>query len=155
MTRFASAIRRQTSGGLRQAVWSLLLDGRPRAIEEIAAITGGAGASIRPYISALEARGYIKDAADSQPRRRVVLLAQRTGPRAPSWSVTTDQFRDWNRDPAMSARDLKHAVEQSGLSLSGWLSAHGFRPEGATRLRQMMTGQRPVSDEIASAARAT
>lgn len=82
-----------------------------------------------------------------------VELGRRTGPRAPSFNSLSGGFRDWNLDPAMTAVELRQAVNDSGLSVVEWLRARGLHVAGATRLRQMMSGQRPVSDEIAETVR--
>lgn len=49
----------------------------------------------------------------------------------------------------MSGAQLKAIVTASGLSVSDWLRSIGRHPAEATRLRQMMNGQRPVSAVLA------
>ena len=71
-----------------------------------------------------------------------------TGDRAPLWNVSTKTLFDANLNQCMTGWRLREIVEATGLSLSGWLTANGFHQAGATRLRQMMTGQRPVSPAI-------
>lgn len=135
--------KRSTGTGYRQKAWTAL---RRRVYPDVANLAEAIGASpngLRPYIAVLEARGYI-----AREDGGGIHLVNDTGLRAPSWSVHTGDFRDWNIEPAMKASELKAVVKASGLSLSGWLAANGFDIHGATRLRQMMNGQRPVSNEI-------
>ncbi|GAA0206881.1 hypothetical protein GCM10009081_22420 [Brevundimonas nasdae] len=140
---------RLRSTGYRQAAWDALKHKPFESVRALADVLGCSADGLRSYIAALEAHQYIQRGDDG-----VITLVKKTGPRAPSWSVHSRELRDWNQDPAMSADALKKIVSQSGLSDAAWLRAIGKHEAGATRLRQMMNGQRPVSTEMAQAAKA-
>ena len=137
---------RDKGGGYRQAAWDALQGHAWPTVQALADHIGAGSSGLRDYIAALEDRGYIDRSNDQ------VLLKKNTGPRAPTLSIQAGTFRDWNLNPPMSPAVLKAIVADSGLSASAWLVANGFHAAGTTRLRQMMNGQRPVSDEIAAAA---
>lgn len=139
---------RPTSTGYRQKAWDALRKQPWPTVSALATEIGAVATGLRNYVAALSARGYIvKRVGDGQ-----LTLVQDTGPRAPSWSLATDEFRDWNIEPPMDGGRLRSIVEDSGLSYGEWLVSHGFNRAGVTRLRAMMNGQRPVSSEIESAA---
>jgi hypothetical protein len=138
---------REKGGGYRQAAWDALQSQAWPTVKALADHIGCGDSGLRDYIAALEDRGYIDRSNDQ------ILLKKATGPRAPTLSVQTGTFRDWNLNPPMPGSVLKAIIAESGLSLSKWLISNGFHAAGTTRLRQMVNGQRPVSDEIAEAAR--
>lgn len=149
-------ISRQKSGGARQRIWDVLRAGQPVQISDIAHRGETSEISVRAYLNALEARGYIEFQHLGYVARgpvRTAQLVRNTGPRCPSWSVHTNQFRDWNIDQPMSGADLGGEIAASGLSIRGWLVKHGLPPSEQTRVRQMINGQRPVSQKIANMAK--
>lgn len=134
----------------------MLADNREHAMSDLLAASGGAQVSVRAYIAALEKRDYVRVDDRGYVNRgieRVVRLIRNTGPRAPAWSVHSGEFRDWNLDPAMSGDVLGALIGKTGLSLRGWLIANNLPPTNQTRLRQMISGHRPVSENIAALAR--
>lgn len=143
---YASSHRAKTSG-YRQLAWDYLREQPCASVSALASAVGGSAEGLRSYVAELERRGYVERSVTGG-----ITLIKDTGPRSPSWSVHTGEFRDWNLDPGMTAQQLGEIVKSSGLPLSGWLEKHGFSGGGATRLRQMIEGQRPVSKEIARAA---
>lgn len=75
-----------------------------------------------------------------------------TGRQAPSVSIQRGTLHDYNLHPPMSGERLGAIIKASGLSLSAWLKRHEMHPAGTTRLRQMITGRRPVSPPVEAAA---
>lgn len=139
---------RAKSTGYRQAAWDRLRKKPSESVSDLAAAIGCSADGLRAYIAALEIRGYVARANTGH-----ISLAKNSGPRAPAWSVHTNDFRDWNIDKPMSGAALKKIVTRSGLSETDFLRACGFHEAGSTRLRQMINGQRPVSSDIEAAAR--
>lgn len=142
-------ITRQTGGGARQKAWDLLRAKDYQSTKSLADAIGCAAAGLRGYVAALVDHGYVQRLDDGTLR-----LTRVTGPRAPSWNVHSGDFRDWNIEPGMTGSELQALIRATGLSDAAWLRSHGLPPENSTRLRQMMNGQRPVSDAIATLARA-
>ncbi len=139
---------RVKSTGYRQRAWDCLRAQSWRSVQALADHIQCSADGLRGYIALLETHGYVRRVSDGS-----FSLISDTGQRAPSASVHTGDLRDWNKQPTMSGRDLEAVIEKSGLSLSGWLRAHGKHPAGTTRLRQMINGQRPVSEDMALIAR--
>lgn len=140
--------QRSKSTGYRQHAWDLLQLRDWPSVNALAAHIGCAASGLRNYISGLEDHGYLRRGEDGS-----LHLAKKTGPRAPSLNINTGEIKDWNREPSMAGSELMAIVANSGLSVVEWLREHGFHPATSTRLRQMMNGQRPVSQEIEAAAR--
>ncbi len=147
---------RQKSGGARQKLWDILRAAtEPCDVLDIYQKLGVTTNTLRPYINALAARGYIdvvEQKYDGPSLVRMLELVRNTGPRAPSWTAATDAFRDWNIDPAMSGDELRKLIRATGLSDAEWLKKHNMSPTNSSRLRDMMSGKRPVSEAIADAA---
>lgn len=141
-------IERQNSGGGRQKAWDRLAKGPAESVRALGQELGVSENGLRSYIAALVDRGYIAREVDGS-----LTMIRHTGPRSPSYSVHTDQFRDWNIEPAMSATEFARLLQASGLSVNDWLRAAGMRIENSTRIRQMKNGQRPVSSIMAEAAK--
>lgn len=140
-------IARTQSGGARQKAWDALRRKAWPSAAELARHIGTSESGLRSYIGALMARDYVVRHADGS-----IELVNKTGSRCPSWSVHTDDFRDWNLEPAMSGKELGRIIKRSGLTLRQWLVKNGLDASEQTRLRQMVNGQRPVSGRIAAAA---
>jgi len=141
-------IDQNRGGGARQRAWNALREAQWESVEALARNIGCSAPALRNYIRGLEQNGYIKREVDG-----TVTLVRDTGQRSPAYSIHTGDFRDWNLDPAMSATELREAINLSGLSIRQWLIAKGLSPTMQTRVRQMMNGQRPVQPKIARAAR--
>ena len=140
-------IERRHSGGSRQTAWDKLHLADFATVEELGVAVGCPGSSLRPYVAALEKRGYVRRLATGH-----IHLDRYTGPRAPSWSVHTDDFRDWNLDPPMAGEELARLIDLSGLSIAQWVRAADLPRPHSTRVRQMINGQRPVTPIYADAA---
>ncbi|PZR44044.1 MAG: hypothetical protein DI537_61665, partial [Stutzerimonas stutzeri] len=135
---------RTKSTGYRQKAWDALRGQEWPSVKALADHLGCADSGLRGYVGGLEAHGYV-----ARSNVGAIILARDTGPRAPSYNVNTREFRDWNVSPVMTGAQLKAIVAASGLSISDWLRSIGRHPAEATRLRQMMNGQRPVSTVLA------
>jgi hypothetical protein len=138
---------RTKSTGYRQAAWDMLLSGPQKSIEEMARRLGCASSGLRGYIRVLQAHGYI-----DRDNLNNLILVKNTGPRAPSANINTGEMRDWNVNPTMTGEQLGAIVTASGLSHGAWLESINHHRTEATRLRQMINGQRPVSGPISEAA---
>jgi hypothetical protein len=138
---------RTKSTGYRQAAWDRLRERPYESVKALADTIGCSADGLRSYIAGLVDHGYL-----TRDNVGAISIARNTGDRAPSYSVHTREFRDWNVDPIMTADQLRAIVAASGLSVSDWLRAIDHHPSESTRLRQMMNGQRPVSTNIAEAA---
>lgn len=138
---------RNRSTGYRQKAWTALRKSEFASVAALADHIKCSPDGLRAYVAGLEAHGYVQRGNLGQ-----LTLARNTGARAPSWSVHTGNLRDWNLEPSMTASQLRTAIKKSGMTVVEWLRAHGKHEAGATRLRQMMNGQRPVSPEIEAAA---
>lgn len=133
------------SGGQRQRIWNaLLVADAPLSVEEIGAQAGGEPGSIRTYLNGLARHGYAVNQLGWT-------LLKKTGPLAPAYSVQSGEMRDWNTAPAMSPADLQKAFSSHGGSLSQFCRDAGIHENSVTRLRQMMSGQRPVTGNIEDA----
>lgn len=149
-------ISRNNSTGARQRVWDYMRGGAARHISDVARAASASEISVRAYLNALEVRGYVEFehlGYSGRAQVRTARLIKDTGPRSPSWSVHTDDFRDWNLEPAMGGAELGALIRATGLSIRQWLAVHGVAPTTQTRIRQMVEGQRPVSQRIADLAR--
>lgn len=138
---------RTKSTGYRQAAWDALRLERFASVQTLAERIDCAPSGLRNYVRGLETNGYINRADDGQ-----IELVKNTGARAPSFNINTGDFRDWNTDPTMTGERLSAIVSASGLTISAWLTEIGHHPAEMTRFRQMMNGQRPVSQPISDAA---
>ena len=138
---------RQHSAGYRQQAWDRLRGGPWRqGVTALAKAIGCTREGLSSYLGILREQGYLAQASDIE-------LVKNTGPRAPSANLGRRSLHDWNLNPPMTGAQLQSAVRASGLSNAAWLAGRGFSPNGTTRLRQMMNGQRPVSPAIEEAAR--
>ncbi len=139
--------QRLVGTGYRQRAWDALRKNIYADAALLAEMAGATSGGLSAYITALKERGYIVQAPEG------IELTRDTGPRAPSFNVGAGEFRDWNLQPAMRPAELKAVIRESGLTLAAWLAAHGFDRHNTTRLRQMLNGQRPISDAITAAAK--
>lgn len=131
---------RTKSTGYRQAAWDALRLQPWENVAELAKAIGASPDGLRSYVRALIGASLV-----SRDALGTIRLVRDTGPRAPSFSLSTGELHDWNTHPRISPEQAKAIIAASGLSLTQWLESNGFSPNGQTRLRQMLNGQRPMS----------
>lgn len=137
----------EAKGG-RQAMWTALRRGGELTLGTLAAASGSEASSVRVYMHALQVAGYLAHEGD------IYRLINDTGARAPSASTARGAtvVYDWNLNPPMRGSELRHIWQDTALSLSAFGAALGLGGNAATRLRQMMDGQRPISPAVETAA---
>lgn len=138
---------RRKSGGTRQRIWNVLMEAdgalTPMVIKR--ATRANSIITIRTYLNLLRRNGYAEKSDEGWK------LTRKTGPVSPSVNASTGDFRDWNIDKPMRPSRLMAAYEAHGGSLSRFCVALGFDSHGATRMRQMMVGQRPITAPVEAA----
>lgn len=118
----------------------------PMAIQR--ATRAGSDVTIRTYLHLLKKNGYAEKSDEGWQ------LTRKTGPISPSVNASTGDFRDWNLDKPMRRSRLIAAFEAHGGSLSAFCRTLGFDSHYATRMKQMMDGQRQISSGIEAAVKA-
>ena len=136
------------SGGARQRIWNLLfMSEEPITAPEIAKQVVATQESVRLYLNGLARYGFAEHQVGGW------ILVKKTGPQAPAYSTRTGDLRDWNIDKPMSATELEQCWKQHGGTMSDFAREAGLHQNSITRLRQMMSGQRPVTTNVESAVR--
>jgi hypothetical protein len=131
------------AAGTRQRIWDTLRRARsPLSVTEIAKRAECNEDTLRVYLSALRRHEYI-EIADHQ-----YTITKRPGPICPSSNAAKNEFRDWNLEPPMDPEDLRQIWALSGLTMRQFALALGMGEGTGTRLRQMIEGQRMISDSI-------
>lgn len=135
------------SGAGRQRVWNALLVAQsPQPTGGLAKIARASPSSVRVYLSGLAKHGLAE-------RDETGWTIRKTGPLAPAYSAQTGQARDWNTDPPMSPAVLETAWRDHGGSLGQFVRALGIPGHRVTKIRQMLSGQRPVTSYVEAAVR--